>query len=82
MTGKQYRAAIEKLGMNPVQAAEFLQISLRSSRYYAARGAPHVVAMLLRLMLAHGISIHDVGWIMKRKFKESKPNGYTDTATD
>jgi len=66
MTSKQYRKAIASLGLNQRQAGEFLGLTDRTSRVYAAKGAPRHVAMVLRIMVAHGLSVHDVNWIMKR----------------
>lgn len=67
MTKEQYRKAIEAIGLNQVHAAEFLDVSDRTSRNYAASGAPDVVAMLLLIMIEYGISVDDVNKLMKRK---------------
>ena len=62
MSADEYRRAIERLGVGTQdKAADFLDVSLRTSHGYA-NGAPiptHV-AMLLRLMLKHGIKPEDV----------------------
>lgn len=67
MTKREYREAIERLGLNQIQAGEFLRVSERTSRNYAAHGAPGVVEMLLRVMLAEHISVEEVNQLMKRK---------------
>jgi hypothetical protein len=69
MTGKQYVEALNGVGLNPATAAKFLHKSERSSRYYAALGPPAVVEMLLRVMLAQGLSADDVNQLMKKKLK-------------
>jgi DNA-binding XRE family transcriptional regulator len=53
MTAKQYRAAIERLGMTQGRAAEFLGVSPRTGQRYATEGGiPVAVDMLLTLMIA------------------------------
>jgi hypothetical protein len=56
MTGAQYMSALEKLGLNQVSAASFLQIAVRTSHGYA-NGAriPRSVQLLLELMIKHKI---------------------------
>jgi hypothetical protein len=71
MTNKQYREAIEALGLSQVKAAAFLDINERTSRVYAASGAPKVVDMLLTVMVIYDISVDDVNQLMKRKGKRS-----------
>lgn len=53
MTPKQYRAAIDRLGLSQVKAGAFLGVSARQSRRWALGEAeiPKVVAMILRLMV-------------------------------
>jgi hypothetical protein len=72
MTSKQYRNAIEALGLTQVDAAKFFGVSERQSRYWAARDGspipiPITVEMILRIMLAKDISVEDVGSILKQK---------------
>jgi hypothetical protein len=67
MTSTGYRKAIAALGLNQRQAGEFLNLTDRTSRSYAAYGPPVVVAMLLLTMIKHGISVDDVNELMKRK---------------
>lgn len=57
MTGAQYKAAIAALGLTQEEAGEFLGIGGRTSRRYAANGAPKAVAMLLALMVERKIKI-------------------------
>lgn len=57
MDAKQYRAAIERLGMTQGRAAEFLGISPRTGQRYATEGGiPVAVDMLLTLMISEGLS--------------------------
>lgn len=51
MTPKQYKAAIETLGLSQEAAGEWLGQSPRTGQNYAAKGPPEPVAMLLRLIL-------------------------------
>lgn len=60
MTAKQYRAAIEQLGLSQRSAARFLRIDERTSRRWAAEGAPPHVGLLLRLMIERGIKPEEV----------------------
>lgn len=50
MTPKQYRAAIEALGLTQEGAGEWLGQSRRTGQNYARKGPPEPVAMLLRLI--------------------------------
>lgn len=69
MTKTQYRKAIEALGLNQIQAAHFLGVTERTSRTYAATGAPDVVEIALFVMIHCGLSVDDVNRLMKRKEK-------------
>lgn len=60
MTGKQYRTAIEKLGMGPTAAGKFLGVSPRTAATYAKDGPPEMAAKLLRLMLRLGLKPDEV----------------------
>lgn len=62
MTPEQYRAALVKLELTQVGAAELLGVDGRTSRRYAAGDAdiPRPTAKLLRLMLAGKLSVADV----------------------
>lgn len=56
MTAKQYRAAIETLGLSQGAAARFLGVSIRTSWGYAnGEPIPEMAAKLLRLMIEHKI---------------------------
>jgi len=62
MTAKQYREAVEQLGLSTqAEAAEFLGISLRTSHSYANGTArvPEAVAKLLHLMVRRNIKPAD-----------------------
>lgn len=52
MTATEYRAAIEKLGLNQSSAARFFGVHDVTGRRWAADGPPPPVAKMLRLMLA------------------------------
>ena len=62
MSPKQYRAAIEKLGLSQVKAGGFLGVGARTSRRWALgeSAVPNSVAMLLRLMIERKIDPKDV----------------------
>jgi hypothetical protein len=72
MTAQEYLEAIQRLGLSKEQAAEFMDIAGRTSRNYATTGPPVVVAMLLRVMLAEGLSVDDVNLIMRRSERKRK----------
>lgn len=57
MTAKDYRAAIEQLGLSQERAGLFFGVSPRTGQRYASEGPPKVVAMLLRIMLEYKISV-------------------------
>ena len=60
MTAKQYRAAIERLGLSQEAAGELLGASGRSGQNWAAKGAPPAESITLRLLLAGRITQQDV----------------------
>ncbi len=60
MTPKQYRAAIESMGMTQEKAGEWLGQSGRTGQNYARKGPPEPVAMLLRLMIRLKLKPEDV----------------------
>jgi pentatricopeptide repeat protein len=60
MTAKQYKAAIQKLGLSQQAAGRWLGVSPRTAANYAAKGPPEMAAKLLRLMLRLGLSPDDV----------------------
>jgi hypothetical protein len=63
MSGAEYRAAIDALGLNQLAAARFLKIGDRTSRRYIAGGAiPHAVALLLNLMIEKKIKPQQLGF--------------------
>lgn len=55
MTPTQYRAALKKLLISQRRAAILLGVDERTSRRYAEKGAPEMVARLLAMYLKHGI---------------------------
>jgi hypothetical protein len=61
MTPTQYRTALERLGLTQDSAAQFLDVSLRTSHGYAnGSPIPESVAKLLRLMIRLRLSPEDV----------------------
>lgn len=61
MTPKQYREALERLGLSQGAAAEWLDISIRSSHGYAnGEPIPEPIAKLLRLCVRLKIKPEDV----------------------
>jgi len=62
MTPEQYAEAIERLGLSQRGAGVFLKIGERQSRRYIAGDAkiPEPTAMLLRLMIKHGLKPEDI----------------------
>jgi DNA-binding transcriptional regulator YiaG len=69
MTKKEYRAAIAALGLSQLAAAEFLGISPRTSRRWAAGDDPPDprAEMVLRIMLEYKMSVAAVDKLMGRK---------------
>jgi hypothetical protein len=56
MIGAQYMQALEALELNQGTAADFLQVSLRTSHAYAnGQRIPRAVQLLLKLMIDNGI---------------------------
>lgn len=60
MTPKQYKAAIEKLGLSQERAGLWLGVSKRTGQNYAAKGPPEPVAKLLHLVIRLGLKPEDV----------------------
>lgn len=62
MTPKQYKAAIEALGLSQERAADWLGIGRRTSQGYAIgeTPVPEPVAKLLRLCVKLGLDPDDV----------------------
>ncbi len=60
MTPKQYKSAIDKLGLSQERAGLWLGVSKRTGQNYAAKGPPEPVAMLLRLVLRLNLKPDDV----------------------
>lgn len=62
MKPKDYRAALEKLGISQGQAATALGVDARTSRRWALgeRAIPHAVAIVLRLMHHYKLKPEDV----------------------
>jgi hypothetical protein len=62
MTPKQYRAAIDYLGLSQVRAGKFLGVTGRASQRWALGESrvPEAVAILLRLMISLELSPEEV----------------------
>lgn len=60
MTSKQYRVALNKLGLNLRSGAEFLDISYRTSRRHAGledrERVPRMVAMVLQVAIRYKLA--------------------------
>jgi hypothetical protein len=62
MTAKQFRAAIERLGLSQAGAAALVGADPRTGRRWALdeRAVPECVAILLRLLMAGKITVADI----------------------
>ncbi len=60
MTANQYRAALSKLELTQVGAAELFGVNDKTSRNWARNGVQGTVEILLRLMLAGKVTAEDV----------------------
>lgn len=60
MTPKQYKAAIDKLGLSQERAGVWLGVSKRTGQNYAAKGPSETAAKLLRLVLRLKLNPDDV----------------------
>lgn len=62
MTPRQYREAIERLGLSQEAAGEFFGYSARQGQRWAnnERPVPRAVAIAIRLMIKHGHTTEDV----------------------
>ncbi len=62
MTDKQFRAALDKLGLTIVGAAPYLGVSRRQAQRIAAGDSPvpEPVAKLLKVVIKHGIEIAEL----------------------
>lgn len=56
MTGKQYKAHLQALGLNLSTGAVFLRLGKRTSMRYADEGPPAAISMFLQVMKARNIS--------------------------
>lgn len=62
MTGDEYKAAVEAIGLSVNSARKFFEMSESTSRRYRAgrTPVPKAIAMLLRLMVKQGLMARDV----------------------
>lgn len=67
MNSKQYRDALDKLGMSQVAAGRLLGVGARTSRRWALDEAriPDPVAILLLLLLKKRIRVRDIEVLIK-----------------
>jgi hypothetical protein len=66
MTAEQYRDALARLRLSQLGAGRVLGLAPRTSRNYAAKGAPIPVAIILRLMLRGLVTAAEVQRISER----------------
>lgn len=60
MTPTEYRDALAALNLSQVGAARLFGVDPRTSRHWAAdMNPPAAVALCLRLMMAHGVTVED-----------------------
>jgi len=64
MTADEYRAALDKLGINQQAASRFFGVGARTSRRWVAGEAriPNPVAMLLQLMVKKKLKLEIPVW--------------------
>jgi hypothetical protein len=69
MTGAEYAAAIKRLGMTKVAAANLLGVDPTTSRRWIAETheVPQAVAITLRLMTRYNLTANSVESLMKRQ---------------
>jgi hypothetical protein len=60
MTPKQYKSAIDKLGLSQERAGLWLGASRRTGQNWATKGPPEPVAKLLQLMIRLNLKPDDV----------------------
>jgi hypothetical protein len=60
MTGEEYKAALNVLGLSQEAAGVWLGLSPRTGQNYAILGPPKHIAHLIRVMLKYKISVEDV----------------------
>jgi hypothetical protein len=60
MTATEYRAALDRLGLNQSSAARFFRIPLRTSARWAAFGLPRWPSVCVRAFLAGKINAEDL----------------------
>lgn len=60
MTPRQYRAALEQLGLSQEAAGELFGASRRTGQNWAAKGPPAAEAILTRLLLAGVITRENI----------------------
>jgi hypothetical protein len=60
MTSKQYRDALDRLGLSQVAAAKLFRVDARTSRRWAKGGVTGAAEILLRLLIAGKIKLQDL----------------------
>lgn len=68
MTPAEYRAALNALGLSQGRAALLFGVDPRTSRRWALGEAavPRMVALVLRLMLRHGVTTDEANKLAER----------------
>ena len=68
MTPAEYRDALAALSLSQVRAASLFGVDARTSRRWALGEAavPRMVALVLRLMLRHGVSVEQANKLAER----------------
>jgi len=68
MTSKQFRTALDRLGLTQVGTARLFGADPRTARRWALdeRPIPDAVAILIRLMLAGQITVEDIEAVTKK----------------
>lgn len=80
MNSKEYRMALDALGLNQRTAGEFLGIGHRTSKEWAADGVrSQAAAMLLRHMVRKGFTTVEVVAIAAAPLKEAEIRCLSDT---
>lgn len=64
---KTFRRLIEQVDLNQTTAAKFFRVADRTSRNWAATGAPYGIEIALTLMVEHGLTADDVELIMRKR---------------
>jgi len=67
MTGKEYCAAIDKLGLTPEASCEFFEVHRTTEARWVNGNVPAAVAICLKIMITGGISVEQANKWLGRK---------------